>query len=216
MHHSPSVFSLLSCAVSVGLTDTCHMDVLKGIQLETSSTKKAEMVSNTGTPGIGTAEWAASHPWGKWVMGREEDGVHPKYIRDWTGTPPVLMHIDIPHGKYLLRWWLEPARSLRPSFHWFPQSVHSRGCWHPAQEGVCRVKWRISIHAVLEYPTTAAQQGWESPEILESSWFRLKPWPYCLLAVKPPAGLSSFSLLICGVLIMVLTLWKSCGWQCYN
>lgn len=140
------------------------------------------MVSNTGTPGIGTPEW------GKWVTGREEGGVHPKYIRDWTGAPPVLMHIDIPHGKYLLRWWLKPAKA----FHWFPQSVHSSGCWHPAQEGVCRVKWRISMRTVLGYPTTAAQQRWKSPEILESSWFRLKPWPCRLLAVKPPAGLSSF------------------------
>lgn len=63
----PQSFSVFSpvMAVSVGLTDTCCMDVLKGIQLETSSAKKAEMVSNTGTPGTGTAEWAASHPWGK-------------------------------------------------------------------------------------------------------------------------------------------------------
>lgn len=48
------------------------MDLLKWIQLETSPTNKAGMVSNACTPGIATAEWAASYLWEKWIHGREE------------------------------------------------------------------------------------------------------------------------------------------------
>lgn len=48
------------------------MDLLKWIQLETSPTNKAGMVSNACTTGIATAEWAASYPWEKWIHRREE------------------------------------------------------------------------------------------------------------------------------------------------